>query len=93
MISVMQHEEVDVKNPVMETFAWDVLNGTGKYEGDNAIDLAGLFAETKGPVCPGAPAPTIKFDYWLQGGSTPFPPCDENTWVIVKYGTLGVAKY
>jgi len=30
MIAVMFHEEIDAKNSLFETFAWDVLNGYGK---------------------------------------------------------------
>ena len=62
MICIMQYEEVNAKNPVLEAFAWNILNGTGKYEGDNEIDLIGLFVETKCPVYPNAPSATIKSD-------------------------------
>jgi len=30
MIAVLFHEEVGAKNPLFETFAWDLLNGNGK---------------------------------------------------------------
>jgi len=36
---------------------------------------------------------SIKFDYYLYGGSIPFPPCDENVWVIVKQESVGIANY
>jgi len=36
---------------------------------------------------------SVRFDYWLYGGSIPFPPCDENVWVIVRHGSLPLAEY
>lgn len=64
MISVLYHDEIDAHNPLFEQFAWDVLNGHGKYEGtDNKLDLNYLFLTPEPSACPGtAPAPTIKFD-------------------------------
>jgi hypothetical protein len=62
MIAVLFHEEVGVKNPVFETFAWDCLNGNGKYEGDKAINLEGLFSDKVVEGCDGGPGGTVKFD-------------------------------
>lgn len=38
-------------------------------------------------------SPAVKFDYYLYGGSIPFPPCDENVWVIVKKESIPIANY
>lgn len=63
MISVLFHEEVGVKNPLFEQFAWDLLNGNGKYEGDKALNLEHLFSEKKKESeCEQEMGATIKFD-------------------------------
>ena len=64
MISVLYHDEVDAHNPIFEKFAWDTLNGYGKYEGaGNELDLSFLFTEPVPSKCPGTSAvPEIKFD-------------------------------
>ena len=63
MISLLFHEDVGVKNSVFETFAWDLLNGNGKYEKENAIDLTNLFEEKKEGKDDGCEnTATIKFD-------------------------------
>jgi len=48
MISVLFHDEVGEKNPLMEQFIWDCLNGYGKYEADKALDLSTMFVNKKG---------------------------------------------
>jgi len=63
MISVLFHEEVGAKNPLFETFAWDLLNGNGKYEGDKGLDMSNLFSEVKkDDGCDTQVNAAIKFD-------------------------------
>lgn len=43
MISILFHDEIGEKNPFMESFAFDMLNGYAKYEGSQGLDLSTLF--------------------------------------------------
>jgi len=63
MISAMFHVEVDSKNPVLETFVWDLMNGHNEYTGDAGIDLGKMFVEKN--VNPNAVklSEAVKFDY------------------------------
>jgi len=92
IISVLFHTEVDEKNPVLERFIWDLPNGHNEYKGDGAIDLSKLFVDKKQDKNAIKLSNSVKFNYYLYGGSLPFPPCDENVWVIVKQESIGIAN-
>lgn len=93
MVSVLFHVEVDEKNPVLETFIWDMQNGHNEYTGDAGIDLSKMFVDKNADKNAVKLSPAVKFDYYLYGGSIPFPPCDENVWVIVKKESIPIANY
>jgi len=74
MISVLFHEEVGHKNQFFEEFAWDLLNGNGKYNGSKGLSLEQMFNDKKAATdekkCPDDSnnagfGTVVKFDYWL----------------------------
>jgi carbonic anhydrase len=93
IISVLYKDDVGVKNPAFESFAFDMLSGHGKYTGDAGIDISKLFHDKDYKPDPMQIGKSLKFNYYLYGGSLPFPPCTENTWMIVKADAVGIAAY
>jgi hypothetical protein len=65
MVSVLFHVEVDSKNPVLETFVWDLTNGHNEYTGDAGIDLTKMFVDKNADKNAVKLSNSVKFDYYL----------------------------
>lgn len=63
VVSVLFHVEVDQKNPVLETFVWDLQNGHNEYTGDAGIDLGKMFVDKNADKNAIKLSNSIKFDY------------------------------
>jgi carbonic anhydrase len=91
IVSVLFSDDVGVKNEALEIFTFDMLNGHGVYKEDAGIDITKLFLGKDYKPDPMQIGKAVKFNYYLYGGSIPFPPCSENTWMIVKTDPVGIA--
>jgi len=45
IVSVLFSEEIGAKNPVLDVFVWDMLNGHNTYNGDAGIDIGKMFVD------------------------------------------------
>jgi hypothetical protein len=63
IVSVLFKDDVGVKNPVMESFAFDMLSGHGKYTGDAGLDITKLFHDKDYKPDPMAIGKAVKFNY------------------------------
>lgn len=62
MVSALFHVEVDNKNPVLETFVWDLMNGHNEQTGDAGIDLGKMFVDKNADKNAIKLSNAIKFD-------------------------------
>jgi len=63
IISVLYKDDVGVKNPAFEVFAFDMLSGHGKYTGDAGIDISKLFHDKDYKPDPMQIGHSLKFNY------------------------------
>lgn len=62
IISVLFKDDVGVKNPALETFAFDMLSGHGTYKGDAGIDITLLFRDKDYKPDPMEIGKSVKFN-------------------------------
>lgn len=62
ILSVLFNTDVDVKNPILDRFVWDMLNGHATYTGDAGMDLGKMFTDNVTEEGAGIGA-AIRFNY------------------------------